>query len=165
MWPAFWLLSTDGSWPPELDILEQLGGEDIYQTVHTQQDGAPEETGFKIRLPGATTGFHTYGALWTPDRVVWFLDGKETATAPTPADMRKPMYILLNLAVGGNMPGDPDDHTVLPSRFSIDYVRVYSLDPAPKTQSTLPSPTVVAPKHAAAAKTHHHDKVKVAQAG
>ena len=130
VWPAFWLLPTDATWPPELDILEQIGGEDVYQTVHTAQDGAHEQTGFKIQVPGDTSGFHTYGALWTPDRIVWFVDGRQTATAPTPADMRKPMYLLLNLAIGGSMPGDPDDHTVWPARFSISYVHVYSLEPA-----------------------------------
>jgi len=147
VWPAFWLLATDASWPPELDILEQLGGEDVYQTVHTAQDGAHEQTGFKIKTPGDVTGFHTYGALWTPDRIVWFIDGRQTATAPTPADMRKPMYILLNLAIGGGMPGDPDGHTPFPARYSIDYVRVYSLDPSPTGTSAA-----AAAKHASKAK-------------
>lgn len=144
MWPAFWLLPADGSWPPELDVLEQLGGDDIYQTVHTAQDGAHEQSGFKVRLDGATGGFHTYGALWTPDRVVWFLDGRETATAPTPADMHKPMYILLNLAVGGDMPGNPDEHNTWPARFSIDYVRVYSLEPV-GAQIAAPPPAAAKP--------------------
>ncbi len=130
VWPAFWLLSEDATWPPELDILEQTGDDTIYQTVHTAQDGAPEETGFKVDTPGATTGFHTYGALWTPDRVVWFIDGKQTASAATPADMRKPMYILLNLAIGGGMTGDPAPQTAFPARYSLDYVRVYALQPA-----------------------------------
>jgi hypothetical protein len=131
VWPAFWLLATDATWPPELDILEQLGGEDVYQTVHTAQDGANEESGYKTAIPGDTTGFHTYGALWTPDRIVWFVDGKQTATAPTPADMHKPMYVLLNLAVGGGMPGDPDGRTPFPARYTMDYLRIYALDPTP----------------------------------
>ncbi len=140
MWPAFWLIATDASWPPELDILEQLGGDTIYQTVHTRRNGALDETGFKVQRPGATTGYHTYGALWTANRVVWFIDGKQTASAPTPDDMHKPMYILLNLAVGGNMPGSPDDQTRFPGRYSIDYIRVYSLDPAPPPAAAGPHP-------------------------
>ena len=139
VWPAFWLLSADASWPPELDILEQVGDDTIYQTVHTAQNGAHEENGFKAVAAGATTSFHTYGALWTPDRIVWFIDGRETATAPTPADMHKPMYILLDLAIGGGMTGDPAPATPFPARFSLDYVRVYALEPPPAPPAAAPS--------------------------
>jgi len=124
LWPAFWMLEKDGGWPPEIDILEQLGGHDVFQTVHQTNSGKPVEVGFKLHLPTATTRFHAYGLLWTPERLVWFIDRRQAATTKTPAGLDRPMYLLLNLAVGGDWPGEP---TAIrwPAKFQIDYVRAY----------------------------------------
>ena len=54
-----------------------------------------------------------------------YLDGVKTGTLPTHADMNQPMYMLLNLAIGGNWPGDPDANTVMPAKLDIDYVRAW----------------------------------------
>jgi beta-glucanase (GH16 family) len=70
--------------------------------------------------------FHVFAVKWTADEVTWFLDGNPVFRVPTPSDMHKPMYVVLNLAVGGDWPGSPDDTTPFPSEFEIDYVRVYT---------------------------------------
>ena len=126
VWPGFWLLPADGTWPPEADVLEQLGGSTIYMTSHyTDANGNPTQTAFQSVVPTDTTGFHTYGLLWTKTSLTWYIDGVQVATAPTPADMNKPMYMLVNLGIGG-WPGDaPADFTT--AQMNIDYIRAYSL--------------------------------------
>ncbi len=73
-----------------------------------------------------TDEYHTFKIIWDPNQVVWFVDGVQrwriTETSKIPSE---PMYIILNLAVGGNYPGSPDGTTRFPSRMFIDYVRVY----------------------------------------
>nr|QQZ51972.1 glycoside hydrolase family 16 protein [Phenylobacterium glaciei] len=135
LWPAFWLLPSRGGWPPELDVLEQTGGDVVLQTAHFAKGGGPAEVGHKTTVEGATTAFHTYGALWTAQRIIWFIDGEQTAAAPTPPDMHGTMYLLLNLAVGGSFAGDPDPTTPWPAHFEIDYVRAYGLAETPDSES------------------------------
>lgn len=127
LWPAFWLLPADGSWPPEIDVMEVLGHDrgTAYSTVHSKQH-AKQGSGIAIADPDA---FHRYGALWLPDRIDFFVDGVKRFTARTPMDAHKPMYLLANLAVGGFWPGDPDPSTAFPARMEIDYIRAWSLPP------------------------------------
>jgi len=139
LWPAFWLLPAGATWPPEIDVFEQTGGERILQTVHMLRGSAPAETGFSTQVAGATREFHTYGVLWTPSRISWFVDGRETATTPTPAGVNKPMYLLLNLAVGGALPGDPDATTTWPARLQVDHVRAYRLSTVPERCGEAPA--------------------------
>ena len=65
--------------------------------------------------------------LWTPDALVWYFDNVEVARAATPADMHDPMYMLVDLAVGG-MAGTPADGLATPAEMQIDYIRAYALD-------------------------------------
>ncbi len=121
VWPAFWLLPADGSWPPEIDVMESIGDPaKVYATVHTK---TMTTTGVEMH-PGPGD-FHTYAVAWDPKQIVFYIDGAETARSATPADMHKPMFVLLNLAVGGSWPGSPDADTPFPARLTIDYVRAY----------------------------------------
>ncbi|THK34706.1 glycosyl hydrolase family protein [Ensifer sp. MPMI2T] len=127
-WPAFWLLPADGSWPPELDVVE-MRGEDtntVITTAHSNETGSHtmSQDGVKV---GDTSGFHKYGVLWTEDEIVWYFDDTAIARADTPSDMHKPMYMLVNLAVGG-MADTPIDGLVDGSEMKIDYIKAYSLD-------------------------------------
>ncbi|TPG16534.1 glycoside hydrolase family 16 protein [Sphingomonas koreensis] len=141
LWPAFWLLPADGGWPPEIDIVEAHGDKPrtAFQSVHSSQ--APSVTR-KVPIAGTGQEFHTYGALWTPQAIDYFIDGTKTATIPTPPDMNRPMYIVANLAVGGHWPGNPDAGTSFPASIEIDYIRAWSFaDPAgtlPPSQSRKP---------------------------
>ncbi len=127
LWPDFWLLPTDGSWPPELDVVEQTGSTTVYQTAHSvDSTGTAIQTAFTSYVPTATTGFHTYGVLWTATTLSWYVDGVEVSSTATPADMNKPMYMLVDLAVGGNFPGSPASNFTS-AQMEVDYVRAYSL--------------------------------------
>lgn len=127
-WPAFWLLPEDGSWPPEIDVVETRGQEPnrLFMTAHSNASGERTTVSSTVNVSD-TEGFHTYGVLWTEDKLVWYYDNVEVARAATPADMHDPMYMLVNLAVGG-MAGAPDDGLAAPAQMHIDYIRAYTLD-------------------------------------
>ena len=126
LWPAFWLLADHNTWPPELDVMEVIGSQTnyVHQTTHTGagvNQGKATWSNEKL-----SAGFHTYGMDWTASTITYYLDGKATFTMATPADLHTPMYMLLNLAVGGNWPGDPNDNMDWSkANYNIDYVRVY----------------------------------------
>jgi beta-glucanase (GH16 family) len=133
LWPAFWLLSADQEWPPEIDVMENLGHRPnvTYMTVHYPgADGKEASNGHKWSGPDFSAGWHTFGADWQPNAIIWYVDGVErgryTDAAHIPAE---PMYLLLNLAVGGTWPGAPDASTIFPAYYDIDYVRVWSSRP------------------------------------
>jgi beta-glucanase (GH16 family) len=120
LWPAVWMLPADLGWPPEIDIMESIGtSSQAFMSVH----GGTTDKGVEVHpTPG---DFHVYAVSWDPATVIFYLDGKETMRMPTPPTMHKPMYIVANLAVGGNWPGSPDRTTWFPATFSIRYIRGY----------------------------------------
>ncbi len=133
LWPAIWLLPANFTSTPEIDIMEQLGKDPstIYQTAHTKLPGY-NYTSAAVHLDNPDQ-FHTFGMKWDRNYIVWYVDGVETNRVVTSPDMNTPMYLLIDLAVGGNFPGNPDATTPFPSSMSIDYVHVYSLNNAPPT--------------------------------
>lgn len=151
-WPAFWLLPADGSWPPELDVIETRGQDpnSLIMTAHSNETGTHTKVTSMVNTMD-TAGFHTYGLLWTPDKLVWTYDGVQVAEAATPSDMHKPMYMLADLAVGG-LAGAPPDHLATPAEMKIDYIRAYTLDNAPA--SALHTATSTA-THSIASSTLH----------
>ena len=126
-WPAFWLVPADGSWPPELDVMETLTNDphSDWTTWHSQADGSHTSHGIASFVPDTASGFHTYGVLWTATDLVWYVDGVETFHQATPADMNKPMYMIANLALGGW--GGSIDNAQMPESLTIDYIRAYGL--------------------------------------
>ncbi len=129
-WPAFWLLPEDGSWPPELDVVEMRGQDPntVNVTVHSDHGGSHliDTTPVKV---ASTDGFHTYGMKWDQDHITWYFDDVAVAQKATPADMHSPMYMLTNLAIGGAA-GSPKDGLKNGSQMSIDYIRAYQLTDA-----------------------------------
>ena len=134
MWPAFWLLPADGSWPPEIDAPEWLGNTPMidYVTIHWGVDHhghhPSSQRMYETKLDLAAN-FHTYGMDWQADHVTWYFDGvpiknfKNVNAIP-----HKPMYILLNLAVGGWI-APPDKTNHFPATMLVDYVRVWPHKP------------------------------------
>ncbi|MBI1368446.1 MAG: family 16 glycosylhydrolase [Planctomycetes bacterium] len=126
-WPAIWMLPNPPSWPPEIDVMELIGHEPdkVHMTHHWHdaehrlRSDTAEWTG-----PDFSADFHTIAVEWTPTYIAWFIDGVERQRS-TRSIPDTPMFILLNLAVGGDWPGPPDANTKFPSDFQIDYVRVY----------------------------------------
>jgi len=128
LWPAFWLLPENGDWPPELDIVEMIGQQPntLHHTAHSGATGEHTQDRSTVHVAD-TDGFHTYGVLWTPETLTWYVDGTEVASTDTPDDMHEPMYMIANLAVGG-LAGAPADELTTPGEMKIDYIRAYSLD-------------------------------------
>jgi beta-glucanase (GH16 family) len=124
LWPAFWMLPKDDSWPPELDVVESIGDPSrVYMTAHSRHG---RSLGVEARITPHV--FHTFAVSWDRQDLIWYIDGGEAGRVPTPEDMHKPMYLLANLAVGGNWPGAPDASTRLPAKLMIAYIRAYRFD-------------------------------------
>ncbi len=128
LWPAFWLLPNDHSWPPEIDVMEIIGDRPTETNMHyhyVKPDGSHGDVGRAWTGPDFSAGWHTFGVNWQPGSLVWYVDGVERARFTGPEVTSKESYLLLNLAVGGNWPGSPDASTVFPADYLVDYVRVY----------------------------------------
>lgn len=132
-WPAIWMLGTQAGWPDggEIDIMEHVGKdpEMIYGTVHNRATAGTFGVGNGIKIKDACSAFHNYQLHWTPEKLDFLVDGKLYHSYPNPGTAAgwpydKPQYLLLNLAIGGNMAGAVDDK-IFPRTFEVDYVRVY----------------------------------------
>ena len=127
LWPAFWLVTEGKVRRPEIDVLELLGHDTqtVYTTAHYRDDdGAIQDVGHSVSVPDLSAGFHTFAVDWSPEALIWFVDGIECyrITEHIPDE---PMYMIANLAVGGTWPGDPDESTSFPAQFDVDSIRVY----------------------------------------
>lgn len=129
LWPAFWLIPQDRSWPPEIDVAEWFG------SISGMHSGLASGNWPDVRWdshwsygPTPTTGWHTYGVLWAPDRITFTVDGVPTSTITGTQVPTKPMYIVLNSGTWANPDrgGPPDATTPFPNSFDIDYIHVYS---------------------------------------
>lgn len=144
MWPAFWMLGSDigqVGWPNsgEIDIMENVGFEPgtVHGTIHGPGYSGSGGIGAGYTLPGGQAfadAFHTFAIDWSPEAITWSVDGN-VYQRRTPADLggrswvfNKPFFLILNLAVGGYWPGDPDGSTSFPNQLVVDYVRVSTLD-------------------------------------
>jgi beta-glucanase (GH16 family) len=128
LWPAFWLLpKPTGTWPPELDVMEQIGSEpDTLLMAQHYRDaaGEPAKRVGTWTGPDFTAGFHTFALSWGPQAIVWYVDGVERFRSQSDIPTQE-MYLLVNLAVGGELAGEPDAGTSFPSRMEVDYLRVW----------------------------------------
>jgi beta-glucanase (GH16 family) len=126
LWPAFWMVPTDLSWPPEIDIVEWLGTEPTtdYMTLHYGTAKRHRQWGTTYTGPDFSANFHKFGLLWTPRSVTWYVDGVVRATTSTQIPSAV-MYLILNNNTGGWNGNAVDSTTIFPAVFSVDYVRVY----------------------------------------
>lgn len=159
LWSAFWTLGVNlptATWPAcgEIDIMEQLGHDPgrAIGTLHGPgYSGGSGPTASTTLPDGASLsdGYHVYAVDWAPDKIEWSLDGRiyfSRAPSQLPAGTRwvfdSPQFLLLNVAVGGNLPGSPDSNTTFPQSMLVDYVRVYGRAPSapPAVGGYSPSP-------------------------
>lgn len=131
LWPAFWLCASDGSWPPEIDVFEMLGHEPnrAYVTQHWT-DTAKGHVSAHVEAWADWTTYHRIGLLWDPRQLQLYVDGKKAGGGPIDTKVHQSMYLLLNLAVGGSWPGDPDKSTPFPAEMKIRAVRAWALGEA-----------------------------------
>lgn len=139
MWPAFWVEGADLAkvgWPDtgEIDVVEALGGQNsVFQSVHGP-DGTVD--GYAHSLINAapkgtsvTSAYHVFSVTRTPNKLVFRIDGALTGSF-TPSGLKakerwvfnRPMFMILNLAVGG-WPGAPTAATPSPSSLLVDWIR------------------------------------------
>ena len=142
IWPAFWMLGDDvdkAGWPAcgEIDIMENIGKEPslVHGTIHGPGYSGAKSIGSPDALPASqpfAEDFHVYAVEWEPNTIRFYVDDYLYATR-TPADLPPgtkwvydhPFFILLNVAVGGDWPGNPDTSSAFPQTMLVDYVRVY----------------------------------------
>lgn len=136
---AFWLLSTSGAWPPEIDIAEVLANEPtmLATTAHTSTLFSQEQG--LTTVSNMTTGFNTYAVDWEPNTITWYFNGQQVYQIATPADMHQPMYIVVDTAAGtsGSWEGAPTSGSES-GAMQINYVHVYSSDPYTATAAPAP---------------------------
>jgi beta-glucanase (GH16 family) len=142
MWPAFWMLGSNienAGWPAcgEIDIMENIGKEPalVHGTIHGPGYSGDKGISHQYALrsnPPLWKRFHVYSVVWSPASITFFIDKKAYATV-TPRDLppdthwvyNRPFFLLLNLAVGGKWPGNPDQTTQFPQSLTVDWVRIW----------------------------------------
>jgi beta-glucanase (GH16 family) len=146
IWPAFWMLGDNidlVDWPDcgEIDIMENIGKEPgmIHGTVHGPGYEGDSPFTAAYTLPGGvpfSDDYHVYAISWTPDSITFFVDEHayyRTSVRELPGGtnwvFNHPFFLLLNVAVGGSWPGDPDQTSTFPQNMLVDYVRVYAIQP------------------------------------
>jgi beta-glucanase (GH16 family) len=169
LWPAFWALGSNifnnVPWPNcgEMDFMENvpssggLGPTKIRSTIHGPGYSGANGLGQDFTFPSGSdvTSFHTYGAIWSPNMVQFYVDNPTNVFFIRTANdvpggssqwvYNHPFINITNLAVGGGFPGNPDSTTASPAVMLVDYIRYYQAAPiqAP-TMGNPPSITVKA---------------------
>jgi hypothetical protein len=120
---SIWLLPTDGSWPPEIDLLEVVGLHP--NTVFLNAHGAKPQLPITSWSDGdLTRNWLTVGFLWTPTVMRWTINGMTRREQPNFIDGQK-LYFLMSWEVGDRWSGPPDANSVWPAQSRVDYVRIY----------------------------------------
>lgn len=150
LWPAIWLMPTKenkyGSWPAsgEIDMVEILGHQtDItYSNIHYGNPHGDQQGVYRLEEGSFSDDFHVFACEWEPGSMKFYVDGElfhtindwycsktGTTIIDYPAPFNQQFYLILNLAVGGDWPGSPDETTNFDNAIlEIDYVRVYQKD-------------------------------------
>lgn len=140
IWPAFWLLPQHnlyGGWPKsgEIDLMEMVGHEPnkSHGTIHYGPGPGSTQITRSYTLPSGIFNdeFHVFSLEWSLDQIKWYIDGNLFSTVNR-ADLgamnypfNEEFFFIINLAVGGNWPGNPDANTDFPQFLIVDYVRWY----------------------------------------
>jgi len=141
IWPALWMLGdniTTAGWPScgEIDVMELIGGDGardrtVYGTAHWSDNGAHAQYGNTTVLSSGKYAdeFHVFSIVWTQNSITWLRDDVAYNTLDiTPANLsefKEKFFLIFNVAVGGNWPGNPDATTIYPQTMYVDYVRVF----------------------------------------
>jgi beta-glucanase (GH16 family) len=142
-WPAFWMLGTNINtvgWPQcgEIDIMEHVNtSNSILGTMHWNSGSGHAQYGSSTTTtPG---DFHVYAVEWDNSSIRWYVDNTLYVTGNIANNINNtgafhlPFYIILNLAIGGDLPGSTVNNAALPTSMYVDYVRVYKM-----TNSSVP---------------------------
>jgi beta-glucanase (GH16 family) len=140
MWPAWWTLGINKSWPAngEIDIMEYYRGILLANILCLGKDN--KEEWHTTKIPVTTLGnawstkFHVWRMDWTEESIALYVDDRLLNQVSVSSLVHKdgsefnpfkqPHYMLVNLAIGGQNGGDPEQ-TSFPRLFEVDYIRVY----------------------------------------
>ena len=143
IWPALWMLGNNMSavgWPKcgEIDIMEMIGGSGrentCYGTLHWDNMGQYASYGGSTTVSpdDFTEAYHVFSITWDETRIKWYVDNdpyhEMLITDPEMSEFQQEFWLIFNVAVGGNWPGNPDGFTVFPQQMKVDYVRVFQVD-------------------------------------
>ena len=140
LWPAIWMMPTDavyGRWPAsgEIDIMELVGHEPdvIHGTIHYGPPHTFSGGSYTMESGDFSDDFNVFAIEWERGEIRWYVNDILyhtendwfTSDNDFPAPFEQRFHLLLNVAVGGNWPGNPDSSTQFPQEMIVDYVRVY----------------------------------------
>jgi len=137
IWPAIWMLGAnidEVSWPAcgETDIMELVGHQPsvVHGTAHYDDNGYKSSGGSKTLVSGDfSEKFHVFTLMWDRDRIEWYVDNEKyktfTSSGIATWPFNQDFFFIMNVAVGGNWPGNPDETTLFPQRMEVDYIRVF----------------------------------------
>jgi beta-glucanase (GH16 family) len=140
IWPALWMLGkniNEVGWPKcgEIDIMEMVGGtttdNQVNGTVHWDHNNSHAEYGGNTKLAAGIFNdeFHVFTITWDEKFIRWYLDDKQyhviDITPSGLSELKEEFFLVFNVAVGGNWPGNPDGSTMFPQNMIVDYVRVF----------------------------------------
>lgn len=140
LWPAIWMLGsniTSVGWPScgEIDIMEMVGGnggeKTTYGTAHwANNDNEHTSNGNNRSVSdGLDQSFNVFSIIWNASEIRWLLNDVPfhtlSITGASKEAFHKPFYMILNVAVGGDWPGNPTSATEFPTQMQVDYVRVF----------------------------------------
>ena len=143
IWPALWMLGSNFGtvgWPAcgEIDIMEMIGGNGrentVLGTAHWLNNGSHAEFGGSRTLPFGSfhDTYHVFSIVWDETSIKWYVDNQQYHVIDTtPAELdefRNNFFLIMNVAVGGNLPGNPDSSSTYPQHMIVDYVRVFQFD-------------------------------------
>ncbi len=140
IWPAIWMLGDQidtVGWPAsgEIDIMEMIGGagreNTVYGTAHWESKGNHEYRSSNYLLDTGIFNdeFHVFSVVWNSDSIKWFVDDIQyhevDISVSELEEFKQDFHFLINIAIGGNWPGNPNDTTTFPQYLIIDYIRVF----------------------------------------
>jgi beta-glucanase (GH16 family) len=139
MWPALWMLGSNHlqvGWPTcgEIDIMEMIGGDEreniVYGTAHWNQGGLVSSGQSMTNQSGKLSEeHHVYSIIWDEQSIRWFFDDINYNTIDITSEalsaFHDNFFFIMNIAVGGNWPGSPDNTTLFPQWMIVDYIRVF----------------------------------------
>jgi beta-glucanase (GH16 family) len=120
LWSAFWTEAANGSWPPEIDIMENWA-QSHSVSLYVHYDASNRYDAANVLVPTASSAFHTYGVDWEPGSIAWYVDGFQVAHLSV--SITQPEYLIADLAVNGRFPPNSSDR--FPQSLVIRSIRVW----------------------------------------
>lgn len=123
LFPAIWMLPADFEGYPEIDIFEMIGNEPetFYGVIHYLDEGKKSREYFELKVESKE--YYKIKLEWSENKLVWYIDDANVFETEKGVP-NEPMYLIINQAIGGDWPGDPDKSTYFPAKFIIESISI-----------------------------------------